>query len=78
MYALTEHLLAQRGRSLHGWVSVAFPTHDFPPFCGAGLLQRRVEVWEASPQVAVQAENGFQGDQPPSTVKEKNSVIFLP
>lgn len=71
MYALTEHLLAQRGRSLHGWVSVAFPTHGFPPFCGAGLLQRRVEVWEASPQVAVQAENGFQGDQPPSTVKEK-------
>lgn len=69
MYALTEHLLAQRGRSLHSWVSVAFPTHGFPPFSGAGLLQSRVDVWKALPQVAVQAENGFQGDQPPSTVK---------
>jgi hypothetical protein len=50
---------------LQAWVLHACcesPTHDAPPFDGAGLVQERVEV--PPPHVAEQA---LQADQPPST-----------
>jgi len=50
----------------HIWLSQANPSQGNPPFDGAGLLQTLDLPWEASPQVALQSDQGDQGPQLPS------------
>lgn len=51
-------------------VSLLGPGHSLPLKCGGGLSQVLVWFKVPNPQVAEQGVIGFQGLQPPSTIKE--------
>lgn len=63
---------------LQVWMSLASPTHSFPPCFGSGSLQRRLRIWTPPPQVRVHVSHGDQGPQLPLTAdnKEKTLISF--
>ena len=54
-------------RSLHAPVSLTSPSHDRPPYCGAGLSQARVLDLIPSPHVTEHADHSPHTDHKPST-----------
>jgi len=53
--------------SVHAWVSMLFPAHLLPPYCGAGWEQvRNLVLWPDS-HVTSQWDHAPQNDQWPST-----------
>ena len=54
-------------RTVHWLVSVLFPMHVLPPFCGGGLEHILVRVLVPCPHDVLQVVHGTQFDHAPST-----------
>jgi hypothetical protein len=57
----------RHGLASHGELSTKSPSHIFPPFIGAGLLQYRVRSWTPKPQLTEHGSQACQSDHRPST-----------
>ena len=62
---------------LHTWDMAPPPTQWFPPYFGAGSVQRRLRIWIPPPHVKVQVSQRDQGPHPPWTRRRGNTMFSI-
>lgn len=73
-----RHLLLGfgQGSELHSLISTGFPSHDFPPYSGMGLVQVRDLDEIPPPQLDVHSVQLLQGVKPPFTGKNESKKRY--